>query len=270
MAKYNRYDLKKVTKTLYDVQDMRKRMEGRLGLKSNGTEKERKIGDGSNLRADINPEVFVSLSILLEQLKEEEKVLVKQQKAMIDDSFPFGEILRSYPGIDYKLAGVLLSEIDIVEGKNVSKLWRFCGLDPTAKSKKGEKNKYNKFLKTKLVGTFGHMQVTHFDHPLRPFYDARKMRREAQGWGNDGSSPKGHRNNDAIRYAVKMWIAKWLYPKWRAFEGLYVRPPYQEEYLGHKHGEVISFPVQKKGKEKKERKVLDLDGKKKDKVGEVC
>jgi hypothetical protein len=45
---------------------------------------------------------------------------------------------------------------------------------------------------------------------------------------------KGHRNNAAIRYMVKMFI-KDLYAAWREIEGLPVRVPYAEEYLGKKH-----------------------------------
>jgi hypothetical protein len=234
----NRFDLKRITKTLYDIQDIRRRIEGRLGLKNwrhlkSGNKWDQK--KGFEYIGEIDPAVKHSLNILLEQLADTEFSLCKQQKKMIDDFFPFGQILIEYPGIDYKLAGVLLSEIDIVEASTVSKLWRYSGLDPTAKAKKGEKHKYNKFLKTKILGTFGHMAATHFNHPLRPFYDARKMRREAQKWGES----KGHRHNDAVRYAVKMWESAWLYPTWRAFEGLFVRPPYQEEYLNKKHNEAM-------------------------------
>lgn len=242
-AKYSRFDLKRVTKTLYDMQDIRKRIEGRLGLRKDGTLKVAVKGDGVNLKAEIEPDVAAALHVLLDQIKDKEKELGKLQKEMIDDSFPFGEVLRSYQGIDYKLAGVILSEYDIVEATTVSKMWRFGGMDPTAKSKKGEKNKYSKFLKSKLLGTFGHMQIKMAGkgneargkepHPMRAFYEARKMRYTSQNWG----TRPGHRDNAAVRYAVKMWIATWLYPTWRAFEGLPVRPPYQEEYLGKKHGE---------------------------------
>jgi hypothetical protein len=46
---------------------------------------------------------------------------------------------------------------------------------------------------------------------------------------------KGHRDRAAKRYMVKMFI-KDLYAAWREIEGLPVRKPYQEEYLGHVHG----------------------------------
>lgn len=45
----------------------------------------------------------------------------------------------------------------------------------------------------------------------------------------------GHRDRAAKRYMIKMFLAE-LYEFWREMEGLPVRPPYQEEYLGHKHG----------------------------------
>jgi len=43
-----------------------------------------------------------------------------------------------------------------------------------------------------------------------------------------------HRHRAAIRKMVKAFLAD-LYANWRAIEGLEVRVPYQEQYLGHKH-----------------------------------
>ena len=260
---HSRYDLRRVTRTLYDIQDMRKRIEGRLGFTSttkmveivdeetgqvekyrDWVRKKKNIGDGTNLVAPIERGVYEDLRNILEFVFERERELTKKQKEVIDTSFPFGKKLLEYPGIDYKLAGVILSEIDIDRATTVSKIWRFAGCDPTCRSKKGEKNKYNKFLKTKLVGCFGHMSIVMGKtHPMRSFYEARKFRLEHSekkithkkkevAWKD---APRWRRNNAAVTYAVKMWIATWLYPEWRAFEGLPVRPPYSEEYLGKKH-----------------------------------
>lgn len=44
----------------------------------------------------------------------------------------------------------------------------------------------------------------------------------------------GHRDAAAKRYMIKMFL-KDLYVAWRTIEGLPVREPYQEDYLGHKH-----------------------------------
>lgn len=45
---------------------------------------------------------------------------------------------------------------------------------------------------------------------------------------------KGHRDMAAKRYMVKMFLLD-LYKNWRALEGLEVRQPYVEQYLGHQH-----------------------------------
>lgn len=44
----------------------------------------------------------------------------------------------------------------------------------------------------------------------------------------------GHRHRAAIRKMIKMFLMD-LYAVWRKLEGLEVRVPYQEQYLGHKH-----------------------------------
>jgi len=56
------------------------------------------------------------------------------------------------------------------------------------------------------------------------------------GWVEE--SP-GHRDRAAKRYMIKMFLRD-LYVAWRTLEGLPVRKPYQEAYLGHKHGEWAS------------------------------
>lgn len=51
-------------------------------------------------------------------------------------------------------------------------------------------------------------------------------------WGNS----QAHRHNAAKRYMIKMFLLE-LHKVWRKLEGLEVRPPYAEEYLGIKHHE---------------------------------
>lgn len=95
---------------------------------------------------------------------------------------------------------------------------------------KGEKLHYNKFLKTKLVGVMGSCLLK-ANSPWRKFYDDYKHRLQSAGKGMSD----GHRNNMAIRYMVKMLLQEfWI--QWRTLEGLPVREPYQEQYLGHAHG----------------------------------
>lgn len=51
-------------------------------------------------------------------------------------------------------------------------------------------------------------------------------------WGNS----QAHRHNAAKRYMIKQFLLE-LHKQWRKLEGLEVRPPYAEEYLGIKHHE---------------------------------
>lgn len=94
---------------------------------------------------------------------------------------------------------------------------------------KGEQLPYNAFLKMKLVGVLGPCLLK-ANSPWRKFYDDYKHRKASAGWGVSD----GHRHNAAIRYMVKMLLLE-IWKEWRAFEGLEVRPPYAEQYLGHVH-----------------------------------
>ena len=54
---------------------------------------------------------------------------------------------------------------------------------------------------------------------------------KAKTWSEES---KGRRDRAAKRYMIKMFL-KDLYVAWRTIEGLSVREPYQEQYLGQKH-----------------------------------
>jgi hypothetical protein len=181
-----------------------------------------------------------------------------------------------WKGIGPTLAGVLLSEIDITRCDTVSALWRYAGLAPqpckrckkcrdtvvssagdtykheynrkekcsvkmltkadvyesarAEKPMKGEKLHYNKFFKTKMVGVMGTCLLKS-NSPWRKFYDDYKHRLVSA----DKGMSDGHRANMATRYMVKMLLQE-LWKQWRTLEGLPVREPYQEQYLGHAHG----------------------------------
>ncbi len=150
----------------------------------------------------------------------------------------------------------------------VSKLWAYAGLHvkdgKAPRRKKGERANWNGFLKTKLLGVLGPCFLKSAS-PYREFYDNYKTRKQntmidicmnCEGKtkivspetkkltmckncaGIGGPAPwgksDGHRHNAAIRYMVKQFVMD-LYVKWRTLEGLEVRPPYAEEYLGKVH-----------------------------------
>lgn len=95
---------------------------------------------------------------------------------------------------------------------------------------RGEKLPYNAFLKTKLVGVLGPCLIK-ANSPWRKLYDDYKHRKASAGWGTGDA----HRHHAAIRYMVKQLLLE-IWREWRTMEDLPVRPSYQEQYLGHKHG----------------------------------
>lgn len=94
---------------------------------------------------------------------------------------------------------------------------------------KGEKLPYNAFLRAKLIGVLGSGLLRNAS-PWRKFYDDYKHRKQSAGWGVSD----GHRHKAATRYMVKIMLLE-IWKAWREFEGLPVRPSYQEEKLGHVH-----------------------------------
>ena len=101
----------------------------------------------------------------------------------------------------------------------------------TMRPEKGKKLPYNAWARTKVVGVMGG-NLLKANSPWRKAYDDYKHRKASSGWGRSD----GHRHNAAIRYMVKMVLLD-IWKNWRAFEGLEVRPSYQEEKLGHTHAE---------------------------------
>jgi len=108
----------------------------------------------------------------------------------------------------------------------------------------------NMALKTALLGVMAPCMIK-CNSPYRlDVYDPRKarMQRSELPYHHTGSGENpeitlekswsevsdGLRNRDAMKYMVKMFILD-LYKVWRPLHGLSVRPPYQEEKLGHRH-----------------------------------
>lgn len=104
---------------------------------------------------------------------------------------------------------------------------------------------YNKNLRTALVGVLApgfvkcrsiYAMDYYYPYKARLEQSARPVasvgnRDEGKEWKEVS---KGHRDNAAKRYMVKMFI-KDLYVAWRTLEDLPVREPYAEEYLGKVH-----------------------------------
>lgn len=107
---------------------------------------------------------------------------------------------------------------------------------------------YNKNLRTHLIGVLAPNFVKTQNSYALEFYYPRKQRQEnnsqtitnaVRDRKNTGKPwnevSKGHRQHDALRYMIKMFLID-FHKAWRECEGLEVRPPYHQEKLGHKHG----------------------------------
>ncbi len=99
---------------------------------------------------------------------------------------------------------------------------------------------FNKWLRTKMVGVLASSFIKCQSEYALLYYYPYKQRLEnsenicfttEKAWKEES---KGHRDNAAKRYMIKMFL-KDLYVAWRMIEGLEVRAPYQDDYLGHKH-----------------------------------
>ena len=162
--------------------------------------------------------------------------------------------LQEVKGVGPTMAGVILSEIDIAKCRYVSSLWKYAGVDVgpdgAGRSRKSEHLvdqtyldkegreatkkgiTFNPFLKTKLCGVL----ADQFNR--RPADGYGKMLRDykhrIENHPNHQDKTKGHRQNMAKRYAVKMFLRD-LYLAWRPLEGLPTEPDYHEAKLGHTH-----------------------------------
>jgi len=176
--------------------------------------------------------------------------------------FPIYEWLRAQKGCGPTMAGVLIAYIDVHKASTVSSVWKWCGLDVVgghaARREKGKKTTYNPWLKSKMIAVLGGSFIK-CGSPWRKFYDDYKVRKQntivpvcmlcegakvyddqpcSNCAGKGVNAPWGrsdaHRHAAAVRYMVKMFLME-FWKQWRTLEGLDVRVPYMEEYLGRTH-----------------------------------
>ena len=225
--------IKTLTRTFYDYQRERLALDGRLGMTKDGKAKK-----GAPERDET---MLVTLLHRRDTVYEMEQDLAKDLAAEVHKHPLWKGFLSEVKGCGESIAAVIISEFDIEIATTVSKLWAFSGLAPGKDRKvKGQKCPYNQFLRAKLCGVLG-SSFLKCGSPYREYYDNMKHRLEADDWGTPSKNPTdkkrpkaGHQHKAANRYMVKMFLRD-LYIAWRTLEGLEVRPPYQEEYLKHKH-----------------------------------
>jgi hypothetical protein len=246
-----------------DFQLLRQKMDNRIGRKANG--KSQEVEERAFRAEDAG--MFADVA---DAARAQEDNIQKLLKKVLKRFPIWTEYLINVKGVGEIAAGWIIGEFDIHKASTVSKLWQFAGLNPgMVRGKKRHEDEdgnvtfevtdtmirgdrltpgfvspFNKNLRTALVGVLADGFIKQQNSYCLDFYYSYKERLEQEEnkvfhvgkekpWKD---VTKGHRDRAAKRYMIKMFL-KDLYAAWREIEGLPVRAPYKEEYLGHKHSE---------------------------------
>jgi len=258
-------ELKTLVNYYNDMQKMRMSFDNRIKLKKDGTQQkvteDYAISEGADSFFNDQRSLFVNAE------KEIEKKIKKELKKYdIYNCF-----LKDVKGLGWTMASIIIASYDIHKATTVSKMWQYTGYNPMmvrgTKRIKDEKGNYS-FIKTDtmvrgdkltpgFVSPFNKWLRTKMfvlaecfiksKSPYREFYDNMKQRlsnseQMTKEVGKGGKikecmwkdCKKNHIHYASIRYMMKMFLRD-LYSVWRTIEGLPVRVPYEEEYLGKKH-----------------------------------
>jgi hypothetical protein len=258
-----------LVRTRDDFQSMRKRLYGRCAIKADGTPMNRAKMTANVFRCNDAAELMAAAEAAMAQ-----ELAVEKQLPAALQRFPiYTEWLSKVKGVGPIAAGWIIGELDIERATTVSKIWQFCGLNPSLvpgkKCRKlddgtreyypsgemvrgdrlteGHVSPFNRRLRTALVGVMADGFIKAQNHYCLTYYYPYKARLKQEFNPVEESVPgkgrvlvawadakKAHRDRAAKRYMIKMFLRD-LYAAWRAIEGLPVREPYQVEYLGHRH-----------------------------------
>lgn len=244
-----RVRLRHAVRYFYDLQRLRIQAGGRQTPKA------------AHATTELSPEDLAFFGDTSHNINALERMALREVSDLLE-FFPISKWILDQRGIGPTMAGVIVSSFDIHRAGTVSAMWAVSGLSvrdgKAPRPRKGEKLTYNAWLRTKMVGVMAG-NFLKLKSPWREFYDNYKTRKQNQlvevcmaCGGKDSAKCKncaggpapwgcsdGHRHNAALRYMVKMFLLE-LHKEWRTLEGLEVRPPYAEQYLGRKHHEKIA------------------------------
>lgn len=250
-----------------DFQAQRKRMDNRMGRKADG--EDQNVAERTIKKEDAS--LFVGIS---DAARDQEKEIEKNLKKVLKRFPIYTEWLLGVKGVGTIAAAQIIGNIDIHKATTVSKIWQYCGLNPgmvegkkrvehadgtfdlvkTGKQIRGDKltagfvAPFNKNMRTALCGVladgFIKAQAPYCMEHYYPYKErlanSEQMTTEIRKAGAKPEEIKwkdakpAHRDRAAKRKMIKAFLAD-LYTAWRTLEGLEVRAPYQEQYLGHKH-----------------------------------
>lgn len=180
------------------------------------------------------------------------KCVTKGRTLSIDDVYSSGKAQRPQKGVKLNFNKWLRTKLVGVLGPVILKMSTYkCVICKAAVKNVKDKGQPTEFYVHRedsvsvdrcalLTSQMRQDQLFREDAPFRKFYDHYKKRKEEAKWGmNDG-----HRHNAAIRFMIKQLLLD-IHTKWRRFEGLSVRPSYQEQYLGHTHVGTVEDHMEK-------------------------
>lgn len=250
-----------------DFQSQRKRMDNRMGRKADG--EDQNVAERAIQKADAA--LFVGIS---DAARQQEKDIEKNLKKVLKRFPIYTEWLVNVKGVGTIAAAQIIGNIDIEKATTVSKIWQYCGLNPgmvegkkrvensdgtftlvpTGKMIRGDKltagfvAPFNKNMRTALCGVLADGFIkAQAPYALEHYYPYKERLANSEQITEEirkaGAKPESipwkdakpaHRDRAAKRKMIKAFLSD-LYVAWRTLEGLTVRPPYQEQYLGHKH-----------------------------------
>lgn len=178
-------------------------------------------------------------------------------------SYAVGNWALSQYGIGPVITAGLISHIDIERAPTAGSVWRYAGVDPTAKWEKGKKRPFNAELKT-LVWKVGQSfmkfsgkdecfygklykqdkerriamnEAGHFADKAKAILTEKEWKRDnvTRRRLKDGFLPDGQIDAQARRFAAKIFLSH-FHAVW--FEDHYNRPaptPYTIAHMGHVH-----------------------------------
>jgi hypothetical protein len=250
-----------------DFQHQRKAMDNRIGRTA--------AGEDQNIDfRGIRAEDLASFVEVSNAARDQEKAIEKKLAKLLKRFPVYTEFLASVKGVGPIAAATIIGSIDIHKATTVSKIWQYCGLNPgMVRGKKRHENKdgtfrieitdtmirgdkltsgfvapFNKNMRTALCGILADGFIkAQAPYALEHYYPYKERLSQSEQVTQEirkaGAKPESlawkdakpaHRDRAAKRKMIKAFLQD-LYNAWRKLEGLEVRAPYQEQYLGHKH-----------------------------------
>ncbi len=173
------------------------------------------------------------------RLYETEKELAKKLDAWSKNHPLRIHFLNRIQGMGPILSSALIAWLSpISRFPNISKLWKYCGLAPGQKRRRGQKINYNPHLKTlmwKIATSFEKQKpeksfFRRLYDKKKAYYYTREDLRSAVEKGDKGA--RKHIQLLTLTFTAKRFSA-YLWLHWRKLEGLPITKPYAFDVLGH-------------------------------------